>query len=61
MEPRNEAAKRAEEFSPGQAERTEAPPWVSVKKEFEARVSGRQKFLRTNCLPPANAGSGGNP
>jgi YVTN family beta-propeller protein len=52
----NEPAERAEEFSPGQAERSGAPPWVSVEKSFRARFSGRQNVV-ANLLSPAVAGS----
>ena len=52
----NEPAERAEEFSPGQAERSDAPPWVSIEDSFRARFSGRQYTL-ADLLSPAKAGS----
>src|SRR6185436_2194082 len=56
MERLNESAKRAKENSPGEAERSEAPPWVTQIKESRARFSGRQtRYL--NDLSPAKAGS----
>src|SRR6266516_5840925 len=51
----NKPAKRAEEFSPGQAERSEAPPWVPTRKNSRARLSGRQNDLLI-LLSPAKAG-----
>jgi YVTN family beta-propeller protein len=51
----NEPAKRAEEFSPGQAERSEAPPWVTAINNLRARLSGRQIVTRA-VLSPAKAG-----
>ena len=57
MEPFNEPAKRAQEFSPGQAERSEAPPWAFSKNDGRVRFSGRQ-VVTNEFLPPAKAGSG---
>jgi YVTN family beta-propeller protein len=55
MESFNEPAARAEEFSPGQVERSEAPPWVTAINILRARLSGRQIVTRA-VLSPAKAG-----
>src|SRR3989442_10597057 len=57
MKQLNEPTKWATEFSPGQAERSEAPPWVGSSKSIQARFSGRQNGCELNSVSPAKAGA----